>query len=79
MTTTEKTIDQLKEYIGQLEDENTQFRNREAVRLTKYGVIYCSLCPKSNKDVKFMISGMYGNICNVCLDRCIGIKNAEKP
>ena len=35
-------------------------------------ILYCSFCGKSQHEVKNIIAGKSGNICNECVDKCAG-------
>ncbi|AJC48811.1 ATP-dependent Clp protease ATP-binding subunit ClpX [Allofrancisella guangzhouensis] len=34
-------------------------------------ILYCSFCGKSQQEVKNIIAGREGNICNECIDKCV--------
>ncbi|MBK5260318.1 MAG: hypothetical protein JJE51_12045 [Thermoanaerobaculia bacterium] len=41
-------------------------------------VLRCSFCNKSQNDVKKLIAGLDVQICDECIDICLGILNEEK-
>ena len=47
-------------------------------------ILYCSFCGKSQQEVKSIIAGREGNICNECVSKCAvkidssKIENAEE-
>lgn len=42
-------------------------------------LIYCSFCGKHQYEVKQMITGPEVNICDECIDVCVGILRTESP
>ena len=36
---------------------------------------YCNFCHKTGSEVRFIIAGKTGNICNECIPQCIEVMN----
>jgi len=42
-------------------------------------IIYCSFCHESQHDLEVLITGPEANICNKCVDICIGLIGEVSP
>ncbi|MCZ8285422.1 MAG: ATP-dependent Clp protease ATP-binding subunit ClpX, partial [Bacteroidia bacterium] len=45
--------------------------------MAKSGPIVCSFCGRDKKDVKVLIAGITGHICDVCISQAFKIVNEE--
>ncbi len=45
--------------------------------MSKYNILHCSFCGRAESEVKHMIKGVAGNICDECVVMCNTIVEAD--